>query len=283
MKLGLLVEIEEGLSWSRWRNVLTRAEALGFESVWVSDHLCSPWSQTPATLEAWTALAVAAAETQRIRLGPLVTPVTIRPPALVARMASALGGLSGGRFTLGLGLGWNRAEHAAFGLRFPSLAERARLLKETAEQARGVPVLIGGMGERATLPLVARFADEWNMTTASATRVQQRSAVLDVLCQEIGRDARAIARSVAVGYLVGRDAAELRERSARIREWVAPLAAVAVEAVPDAARGMGWLVGTVDAIGEQVRELERAGVERIIFGHYDLDDLAAMELLAELK
>jgi alkanesulfonate monooxygenase SsuD/methylene tetrahydromethanopterin reductase-like flavin-dependent oxidoreductase (luciferase family) len=282
MKLGLLVEVEEGLTWPRWRGVFDRAEQLGFESVWVSDHLCSPWSSGRAGLEAWTALAVAAAETKRIRMGTLVSPVTFRPPPIVGRMASSLQELSGGRFTLGLGLGWNEAEHAALGIPFPGVAERVGMLRATAQYAKEVPLLIGGMGERSTLPLVAQFADEWNLTTNSADVVRQRSAVLARLCQEMKRDPAEITRSVAVGYLIGRDAAELRERSQRIQRWVAPLAAVVLEHIPETAMSMGWLVGTPEQVSSRMRELAAAGVERVILGHYDLDDMDALELAAQL-
>ena len=282
MKLGLLVEVEEGLTWQRWRAVFNAAEALGFESVWTSDHLCSAWTDARPGLESWTALAVAAAETRRIRLGPLVSPVTFREPAIVARMAESLHGLSQERFTLGLGLGWNRAEHAAYGIAFPPLAERARLLREIARCVDDVPVLIGGMGERSTLPLVTELADEWNMTTASAEVVRQRSTLLATLCAERGRDPMEIRRSVAVGYLIGRDAAELRERSRRLQAWVPPLAEVDIGGVPAKASSMGWLVGTPPHVRQQMRELEQAGIERIIFGHYDLDGGDALEVVSGL-
>ncbi len=282
MKLGLLVEVEEGLTWPRWRAVFGAAEQLGFESVWTSDHLCSPWGGMQRGLEAWTALAVAAAETRRVRLGPLVSPVTFHQPAILTRMASGLAELSGGRFTLGLGLGWNRAEHDAFGIPFPGVAARAELLRATARLVHGVPLLIGGMGERSTLPLVAELADEWNMTTASPEVVQQRSAVLARLCGDIGRNPAEIARSVAVGYLIGRDAAGLRERSQRMQEWVAPLAEVTLDEVPAKASAMGWLVGTTSEVVERMRALEAVGIYRIILGHYDLDDMDALELVSNL-
>jgi alkanesulfonate monooxygenase SsuD/methylene tetrahydromethanopterin reductase-like flavin-dependent oxidoreductase (luciferase family) len=282
MRLGLLVEVEEGLTWPRWRAIFGRAEALGFESIWVSDHLCSPWASTREGLEAWTALAVAAAETRRIRVGTLVSPVTFRSPAIVARMAAGLHDLSDGRFTLGLGLGWNRAEHEAFSIPFPPVSERVRLLRQTAGYARQAPLLIGGMGERGTLPLVAELADEWNMTTASAEVVRQRSAFLAGLCAKIGRDPAEITRSVAVGCLIGRDERDVLERCSRRQRWVPPLAAVPAGEVPATATGMGWLVGTLEHSRERMRELESAGIERIILGHYDLEDMDALEVAATL-
>src|SRR5712692_1728334 len=238
MKLGVLIEAEAGLTWDRWRPLLARVDALGFESLWVSDHFLSLSARDHEGLEAWTALTVAAAETARVRLGPLVSPVTFRHPALLARMATALDHLSGGRLELGVGAGWNDAEHRAYGLPFPPAAQRLDMLEESIEvllrllgdgpayfvgqhyrlegadlqpkpvQRPRIPLLIGGMGERRTLPLVARYADEWNLTTASPALYRARSERLAACCAAIGRDPATIARSVAVGLLVGRDDAE---------------------------------------------------------------------------
>jgi alkanesulfonate monooxygenase SsuD/methylene tetrahydromethanopterin reductase-like flavin-dependent oxidoreductase (luciferase family) len=281
MKLGLLVEVEEGLTWQRWRALFGAAEALGFDSIWASDHLVSPWSVERHGLDCWVALSVAAAETRRVQLGSLVSPVTFRPPAVLVRMAESVQGLSGGRLTVGLGLGWNSNEHVAHGLAFPPIQERARLLSETATRVKGVaPLLIGGSGERWTLPLVARCADEWNVTTTSVELLAARSRVLAGLCADSGRSPDQIRRSVAAGYLLGRDAAELRERSRRIQAWVPPLADVDVDAVPEAARRMGWVVGTPAEITMQLRRLANAGIERVMLGHYDQDDREALELVA---
>jgi alkanesulfonate monooxygenase SsuD/methylene tetrahydromethanopterin reductase-like flavin-dependent oxidoreductase (luciferase family) len=281
MRLGLLVEVEEGLTWERWRALFGVAEALGFESVALSDHLCSPWSVARQGLDAWLGLTVAAVETRRLRLGPLVSPVTFRPPALLASMAKSLSELCAGRLTVGLGLGWNAQEHAAFGLPFPPIEERAQLLQQAARALQGkVPLLIGGSGERFTLPIVARYADEWNLTTASVAHYVERSAVVERLCVAVGRDPGAIARSIAVGCLIGRDAADLLARGRRMQEWVPPLSALKVDDVPDAARELGWVVGTPAEIVAQLRGLADAGVQRALLGHYDQLDLDALELIA---
>jgi alkanesulfonate monooxygenase SsuD/methylene tetrahydromethanopterin reductase-like flavin-dependent oxidoreductase (luciferase family) len=286
VKLGLLVESEEGLDWKRWRATYQAAERLGFDSVWVSDHLVSSWSLSAHGLEPWVALGVAAAETRRVRLGPLVSPVTFRQPALVARMAETIDDLSPGRFVLGLGLGWNADEHARFGIPFPPLAERARLLAHGIERMRSmleqhIPVLIGGSGQHSTLPLVARHADEWNLTTASLDVYRARSQRLTELCDEIGRDPSTIRRSVAVGCLIGRDPSDLRERAKRMQRLVPALAGVEPDSVAVAARKMGWVAGTSAEIIATLRPLADAGVDRAILGHYDLDDEAALELIAE--
>jgi alkanesulfonate monooxygenase SsuD/methylene tetrahydromethanopterin reductase-like flavin-dependent oxidoreductase (luciferase family) len=279
MKLGILVEAEEGLDWDTWRATYTAAERLGFESIWLSDHLSSTWG-TPRGLETWTALAVAAAETRRLVLGPLVSPITFREPAILAHMAESLSRLSGGRFVLGLGIGWNADEHAEAGIPFPSVAERSRRLAATAERACcRVPILIGGSGPRATLPVAARYANEWNITTASVAAFTAASAELDRQCDAIGRPRQEIQRSIACGVLVGRDHADLHARAERMRECVPPLAQ-ADDAVA-AAHDMGWLAGTVEAVVTGLRELEAAGATRAILGLYDLRSLDTLELLAK--
>jgi alkanesulfonate monooxygenase SsuD/methylene tetrahydromethanopterin reductase-like flavin-dependent oxidoreductase (luciferase family) len=280
VKVGLLVEVEEGLDWDSWRATFSAAERLGFESLWLSDHLDSAWG-TPGRLETWTALAVAAAETHRLVLGPLVSPVAFREPAILARMAESFSELSSGRFVVGLGLGWNADEHAHAGIPFPPVAQRARRLVDTIVRIRcacSVPVLVGGSGPRVTLPLAAQHADQWNMTTASVAQFAQANRRLDALCAEINRPAREILRSVACGVLVGRDAADLRQRAERMRKAVPPLADA--EDVLQTAREMGWLVGSVEDLVAQSKAFAAAGADRVILGHYDLDNLATLELLA---
>jgi alkanesulfonate monooxygenase SsuD/methylene tetrahydromethanopterin reductase-like flavin-dependent oxidoreductase (luciferase family) len=280
VRLGLLVESEEGLDWARWRAVVGAAERLGFESVWVSDHLASAWAADRHGLEPWMALSVAAAETTRVRLGPLVSPITFRQPALVARMAEAISDLSQNRFVLGLGLGWNANEHARFGIPFPPTPERVRLLTSGIERIqhvlgeRHIPLLIGGTGPRSTLPLVARYADEWNLTTASLDLYRARSQRLAELCNEFGRDPATIRRSVAVGCMIGRNQADLQDRAQRLQRIVPPLAGV------DAARTMGWVAGTPAEIVATLQPLATAGVDLAILGHYDLADEAALKLIA---
>src|SRR5215210_4806018 len=102
MKLGLLVEAEEGLTWQRWQRLAQAADQLGLDSLWVSDHLASPWDQQRHGLDAWIALAFAAVETRDVRLGTLVSPVTFRPPSVLARMAEAVFERSQGRLIVGL-------------------------------------------------------------------------------------------------------------------------------------------------------------------------------------
>ncbi len=277
MRVGILVEVEEGLDWDGWRRVYTAVERLGLESVWLSDHLRSPWFVGRRGLETWTALAVAAAETHRVVIGSLVSPVTFREPAIVARMASSLWTLSGGRLVAGVGMGWNTDEHREAGISFPRLVERKQLLVRTVERIRAeadVPVLIGGRGP-SVLAVVAQHADEWNMTTASVVEFSRVNRQLETLCREVGREPAQIRRSVAAGILIGRDQKDLRARAERMRSCVPTLTGVA------AAREMGWVVGTPREVKQHTSALADAGVERVIFGHYDIADGDTLELLAK--
>ena len=274
MKLGILVESEEGLDWDGWRRTFRAAERLGFESIWISDHLQSPWDSRRHGLDAWTALAVAAAETERLVLGPLVSPITFREPAIVARMAESLDELTHGRFVIGLGLGWNAEEHRAAGISFPSSENRANRLRFGIERIRAelgerhVPILIGGRGQKTTLPVVAMYADEWNLTTSSVLEYTAAAVELNRECSAIGRDPHHIRHSIAAGVLLG-------DRAERMR-GVVPALASAPDVVK-AARDLGWLAGTPDEVATQAEELAIAGVQRLIFGHYDLDDVALLE------
>jgi alkanesulfonate monooxygenase SsuD/methylene tetrahydromethanopterin reductase-like flavin-dependent oxidoreductase (luciferase family) len=280
VNVGILLEVEEGLDWDHWRSVYAAAERLGFESVWLSDHLESPWFAGRRGLETWTALTVAVAETSRLILGPLVSPITFREPAMVARMAESLAELSGGRLVVGLGLGWNAREHAAAGIPFPPATHRKERLVQTIEcirdsvNAARVPILIGGRG-RGTLDVAAKYAQEWNVTTSSPVEFQGLSMQLDALCRAAGRDPGEIRRSAAMGMLIGRDTAELRDRAERMRRCVPPLAGL------ESARELGWLVGTPDEIVQHLQALGEVGVQRVMLGHYDLDDHDTLQLVAE--
>ena len=122
MNIGLMVEGQEGLTWEHWRHICRLADRLSFPSLFRSDHYFIREQQP--SLEPYLSFAVAALETTRLRFGPLVSPVMFRPPAMVGRMAAQLAELSGDRFILGLGAGWNAAEHEAYGIPFPAPAER---------------------------------------------------------------------------------------------------------------------------------------------------------------
>lgn len=311
MKLGVMVEGQENLTWDRWRRLIVLAEELGFESIWRSDHLLSLIDATRDSLETWVALTLAAAESTRLIFGPLVSPITFRHPALLAKMAVDLDSLSGGRLVLGVGAGWNEQEHRAFGIAFPSTRERFERLEEGIEvvrrllgdgpahfsgrhyqldgadprpkpaPGRTIPILLGGMGERRALPLVARYADEWNLTTASPAIYRARSERLAAICRSIGRDPSEIKRSVAAGLLIGANASELRRRCQVMQTLIPSLAELDTDSVPEAVREAGWVAGTPDTIVECLRALAAEGVERAMLQLNDHTDEASLRLVAK--
>ena len=185
---------------------------------------------------------------------------------------------------LGLGLGWNAREHAAFDIPFPAGPERLRRLEAGLDLIRRtleppLPLLIGGRG-RGTLALVARFADEWNLTSSEPASVRDLGQALATLCQSVGRDPATIRRSVSVGVLIGRDSADLARRAASMRRLVPGLAATPAGEVIDTLRDHGWLAGTPAEVVHALRELAAVGVDRAMLGHYDLADDDTLELIA---
>jgi alkanesulfonate monooxygenase SsuD/methylene tetrahydromethanopterin reductase-like flavin-dependent oxidoreductase (luciferase family) len=295
-KLGIMIEGQEGLNWERWRHICHDADTLGFAALRRSDHFFSVMGVDDRDcIECWTSLALAAEWTKRVEIGPMVSPMTFRPPALLARMAAAVDLLSGGRLILGVGAGWYEAEHAAFGIPFPSQKERfdnlesgIRVLHDTWQKSNpkptrnSIPLLIGGKGERRTLPLVAREAAEWNYSTLDADVYAQRRDVLDANCRDIGRDPASIRRSIMVGFIIGRNRKELRERALKAREIVAPprIQSNDADAILEEQRSK-WFVGEPAEIVEQLQEHIALGVQLFMLQHFLLDDRDALELLAQ--
>ena len=255
MELGVMVEGQEGLTWDGWRQIMACVEALGFESLWRSDHFMSLVDSNRESLETWVALTLTAAETTRLRFGPLVCPITFRHPSLLARMAAAVDALSGGRLVLGVGAGWNDQEHRAFGLPFPPLKERMDRLEEGLEvimrllgnepaqfagryyqleganprpkpaQRPRIPILIGTTSERRMLRIVARYADEWDVPgTITPAAYRAKSQRLAAYCRDINRDPREIRHCVSTAFLIGRNERELRRRIEAMQQLMPHLA-----------------------------------------------------------
>ena len=305
MGVCLMIEGQEGLTWERWRRLARAAEDGGFESLFRSDHLTG-LSGDPKrpSLDTWASLTWLASNTSRIRFGPLVCPLTFHHPALLAKRAAAVAELAGGRLDLGIGAGWHEGEHAMFGVPFPPLGERmdrfecgARTIRAlwqgrpvTLEQpyyplrnaesyplppGGRVPLIVGGRGEKRTLPIVAACADEWNTTRITREEYPAKRAVLDALCRAKGREPKSIRGSLMVPYIVGRDAREREARLAKARQ-IFPR-------VPDseaAWRAAGFLWGDPAAIAGELKRWEAAGVTRVMLQTLDMEDFAAIELLA---
>jgi len=301
MQLRIFTEPQEGAEYGTLLAVAQAAEQLGFDAFFRSDHyLAIDASGLPGPTDAWITLAGLARETSRIRLGTLVTPVTFRLPGPLAITVAQVDRMSGGRVELGLGTGWFDAEHTAYGIPFPPLAERFDRLEEQLEVVTGLwgtaegktfsfsgsyytltdspalpkpvqrprpPVLIGGGGERRTPRLAARFADEYNVpfdtveaSVAAFERVRRA-------CQEAGRDPGSLVYSAAQTVCCGRDEAELARRAQATGEQLADL------------RQSG-LAGSPAEIVDKLGRFARAGAERIYLQVLDLHDLGHLELIA---
>ncbi|MCX7623696.1 MAG: LLM class F420-dependent oxidoreductase [Thermomicrobium sp.] len=318
MRLGIMVEGQEDVTWERWFRVVDLAEALGFDSIWRSDHLSSVVGASErASLALWPSLTAVALRTKRIRFGQLVSPVTFRHPVELAQNAVALDHLSGGRYVLGVGAGWYEREHRAFGFRLPEVAERLERLEEALKVVRllwsgervsfqgkhfqledavlrprplnpeGVPLMIGGGGERKTLRLVAEHASEWNPGFTDPDGFRRKDERLRAYCAAIGRDPGSIRRTLMAGYVIGESEAELRRRAARLQDYLTgeqPLyftRRLEPEEFLAELRRRWWFVGRPDEIVEQLRRWESLGVDLVMMQTLDLDDTQQIELLAE--
>ena len=310
MDLGVMIEGQEGLTWDRWRRIMRATEDLGFESLWRSDHFFSLSGphERPA-LETFLSFVLVATETSRIRFGSLVASATFRHPSLVARMAAQIDVLSGGRFILGMGAGWNVPEHEAFGIAFPPLKERMDRLEESVRVVRALwgegaanlegryytlkdalcepkplqqpmPLLIGGSGERRTLKLVAQFADEWNGVGLTPETYLAKRAILERHCADVGRDPKTIRHSQMVGFIIGKTDADQRAHLAKVAETLPALGRNDPDEVIRNMRSRGWLVGTPDEVVQEIGRRQEAGLTRIMLQHQAQENFATLELIA---
>ncbi|WP_287157613.1 LLM class F420-dependent oxidoreductase [Chloroflexus sp.] len=295
--VALMIEGQNGLTWSRWQRLAQAAEDLGFAGLYRSDHFTNANPPEKESLELWVSLTWLASHTRRIEFGPLVSPVSFRHPAMTARMAAAVDDLSGGRLQLGLGTGWQEREHTMFGFDLLEVAPRFQRFREGLEvvtrllrsdtpvtwigeyyQLReaillprpqrpgGPPIVIGGNGEQRTLPLTARYADEWNAVFIPPARFAELNAKLDSLLDAAGRPREAVRRSLMIGSVFGRDQHEVeRLLAGRDRQQL---------------RARGILVGVADEIIEQIQAFAAVGVQRIMVQWLDLDDLDRLESFA---
>ena len=316
MDISLMVPAHAGLNWESWRHILALAERLQIPSVFRSDHYFVR-HQDVDSLEAYLSFAVAAAETSTVRFGPLVSPVTFRHPVDMARMAAQIDLLSGGRFVLGLGAGWSQVEHEAHGLPFPGLKERFDRLDDALRMMRvmwaespanyagafypleGVdmwpkpaagrpPILIGGMGEKRTLRIVAEHADEWNAINLTPEAYAQKVTVLDRHCEAVGRDPATIRRSFDTSAMIGPDAAVQDAATSAVRYWLAPDLPEEPAAARAEAATRGFLTGGRDEIVDWLGQLSRLGVSEVQFLHVlmdrdDVPEYLASEIAPQVK
>ncbi len=300
MEIAIMIEGQNGLTWPRWMNIVRAVEELGFVGLYRSDHFTNASPPDIESLELWTSLTWLASHTQRIEFGPLVSPVSFRHPVFSARMAAAVDDLSGGRLTLGMGAGWQEREHHLFGFdlldlksRFDRFEEglqvatrllggrdpvsfsgkyyqlREAVLLPRPVRSSGPPILVGGNGELRTLPLTARFADEWNALFLPPEKFSRLNRRLDDLLVAAGRDPGSVRRSMMTGLRFGRSQQELEKILASRNLSAAEL------------RERGVIVGVGDEILGQLAALQTAGVQRLMLQWLDLDNLDGLAVLAK--
>ena len=241
--LSVMIEGQEGLTWPRWKRLVSATEDLGFAGLFRSDHFTNAGPPDKDSLEMIVSLTYLADRTRRIHFGPLVAPLSFRNPTLLARQAAAIDDLSGGRMILGLGAGWQEREHTLFGHDLGDIPTRMARLQEGLEvitrllhsdepvtfegkyfQLRGATllprpqrsggptILIGGNGKKRTLPLVARYASVWNGTFLSPDDFRDRSIYLNTLLKEAGRNPSDVRRTMMIPLFFGKDIADLDKR-----------------------------------------------------------------------
>jgi F420-dependent oxidoreductase-like protein len=297
MQVGLMIEGQLGLTWARWQKILSAAEDFGYTHVFRSDHFA--FEPPMDSLELWVSLTYAASHTKRIEFGSVVTPVTFRHPVITARMAAQVDDLSGGRLVLGLGTGWNEREHRNYGvpfydwkIRFDMLEDAleitTRLFNSTAPvdyagthfsihdavllpppaRPGGPTLLIGGRGAKRTMPLVAKYAREWNIF-GPIEEFRAVSAYLSELLIASGRKPSDVKRSPGTRVVFGKTDADLR----------AKLSSEAVSSTADL-WDKGISAGTSAELVERLRQWQEAGAERLSLQWLELDNIAGLEIIA---
>jgi alkanesulfonate monooxygenase SsuD/methylene tetrahydromethanopterin reductase-like flavin-dependent oxidoreductase (luciferase family) len=298
IKLGMLAW-NQYTTWPAMRDAAVLADRLGYDDLWTWDHLY-PIVGSPhgPILEGWTVLAGWAGVTQRARIGLMVGANTFRNPALVAKVATTLDHVSGGRAILGSGGAWFSTEHGAFGIEFgESPGERLRWLDEAARIMRGMldgeepsgeryyatravrndpppvqarlPLLIGGGGERRTLRTVARYADMCNVG-GGFDNVRHKDEVLRAHCAEVGRDEAEIERTVGMGVCVMRDT---EAEAQRVSEAL-------FEANGGARAWPNQNIGTPEQVAERMRPYLGIGFRHFICGFPGPHDAESIERMA---
>jgi alkanesulfonate monooxygenase SsuD/methylene tetrahydromethanopterin reductase-like flavin-dependent oxidoreductase (luciferase family) len=281
MRICLMIEGQEDVTWEDWTALAAACEEHGIEALFRSDHYIGLEHPERGSLDAWGTLCGLAAITSRLRLGTLVSPATFRHPAVLAKLAVTADHISGGRIEIGMGAGWHEGEHALYGFEFPPPRERMARLEAQLEEVHRQwkdgehlpqpvqkphpPLIMGGAAGPRSAALAARWADEYNTVYVLPDEARRRRDAIAAACEKAGREP--IPFSMMNGFLIGADAAELRERERALREWTGQ------------GPGETWLTGTPEQVVERLREYEAAGVQRVMLQHLNHRDLDTIALL----
>ena len=275
--LSIMVEGQDGLTWQRWKRLVSEVESLGFAGLFRSDHFTNANPPDKDSLEMIVSLTYLADHTERIHFGPLVSPISFRHPTLLARQAAALDDLSNGRMILGIGAGWQEREHTLFGHALGDIPTRMARFEEGLEvitrllqsdepvtfegkffQLRGATllprpqrtggpqILIGGNGVKRTLPLVARYANIWNGVFLSPEVFKENCTTLDGLLQKAGRKPSDVKRTMMHSATFGNDT------------------------MPEP-----------DVLISTIKAYEDAGAEELMLQWFDTDDIDGLRAFAE--
>ena len=308
MRFALMLEGQEGVTWQEWVAAATTAERLGFEAIFTSDHYFSVMRQRDrGSSDAWTNLGGLAARTHTIRLGTLVSPVTFREPAVLAKAAVTVDRISDGRVEIGMGAGWWEEEHRTHGFPFPPVPDRFERLEEQLEivhrlltedtfsfsgrhyrledvpfAPKGVqqphpPIIVGGEGGPRLARLCSRWADEFNTVGVGPVEAGERFARVRARAEADGRDQASLTTSVMTWCYVGSTEADAmarihraRDRAMRAKRFEDELAELRATCV----------VGSAEQAAERLSEYAAAGTQRIMLNHELFDDLEMLEVLA---
>jgi alkanesulfonate monooxygenase len=301
MEFRIFTEPQQGVSYDTQLAAAQRAEQLGFDAYFRSDHLLHFLGDgLPGPTDSWVTLAGLARETSTIRLGTLVTSATFRHPGPLAIAVAQVDAMSGGRVELGLGAGWFEQEHQAYGVPFPSTKQRFDDLEEQLAIVTGLwstpvgerfshggakwpvrdspalpkpvqqphpPVIVGGWGTTRTPALAARYAAEFNIPFPPLDKVADTYAVVRRACEAIGRDPGTLRYTAAMTVCCGADEAELARREAAIAKVFGGLSETAIAGMP------ARCIDTIRAYADQ-------GVEHVYLQVLDLSDLDHLDLIA---
>jgi len=308
MRVCLMIEGQEGVTWEDWVRLAHLAEDNGLEGLFRSDHYTAVIRERAGALDAWTTLAGLATQTERIRLGTLVSPATFRHPSVLARMAATVDHISRGRVEVGMGSGWYEREHVENGFPFLDAGLRFELFEEQVAIVVGSwtedgfthdgveyalrdqtalprpfqqphpPLLLGGTVKPRFAALAARWASEVNTLGAPNEELAARRRRLEAACREAGRDPETLGFSVMTSCFVGDTEADVLER---VRDFDRRRGGDADPAQLLAERKDRWLAGTAEQVAKRIEGLRAIGVTRVFLQHLNHDDDDMVRLIGD--
>lgn len=309
MRLCLMIEGQEGVTWDDWTALAAATEDSGLEGLFRSDHYLSIGGEGRSSLDAWTTLAGLAVRTERIQLGTMVSPATFRHPAVLAKSVVTVDHISNGRAELGIGAGWYEDEHRAYGFPFADTKTRMAVLEEqieivakswregpfdlrgehyTIEDLDALPkpvskprpnLIVGGSGGPRSIELCARWADEYNTVSPTLDEIKSRRKLLERAWESAGRDPGDLVFSAMTGGVVGSDQNEVRARARALMDQNG-----------ESGSEDDWLerarrtqvIGTVDEAVDRIGGLSEAGLDRIMLQHLMHTDVEMVAVLGEV-